>query len=336
MSEIKKWYATEDTLREVADLLYGGGLEVRKAHGLDPDKPPSKAAYNAAMAGNTLATVGGAHAMYSSVKHLKNAGKPLATGRHMAEAAPSKIPGVARAGKFVEQHPKASLGVATGWVGLHGAELLSDVQGRRAMKSQYKQSLKKSEPSSSDLHVPTVGKLKKIAGKQTAKAIHESPHINATKVEVGRRAENVKNAALGKSFSWECEISKVDVDKRQVFGWASITELDGEPVYDLQGDYIEAEEIEKSAYDYVIKSRKGGNNHARNADDTPVHSSDMIESFMVTPEKVAKMGLPEGSLPTGWWVGYQVNDDEAWNLVKTGQRTAFSIHGRGNRTPMED
>lgn len=129
---------------------------------------------------------------------------------------------------------------------------------------------------------------------------------------------------------WEGEISKMDTDKRQVFGWASVVEVNGEPVHDLQGDIISADEIEKAAYTYVQKSRKGGDNHRRNGDE-PHHASDMIESMMFTPEKIEKMGLAPGSVPTGWWVGYQVHDDDLWQEVKKGKRTNFSIHGRGKR-----
>lgn len=130
---------------------------------------------------------------------------------------------------------------------------------------------------------------------------------------------------------WEGEFSKVDTDKQQVFGWASIVELDGEPVVDLQGDYIAIDEVEKSAYEYVHKSRRGGDMHLRDGEE-PVVKSHMIESFVVTPEKKAALGLPE-EMPTGWWVGYQVNDPDLWGMVKDGKRTGFSIHGRGVRTP---
>ena len=99
---------------------------------------------------------------------------------------------------------------------------------------------------------------------------------------------------------------------------------------DLQGDYISIDEVERSAYEYVHKSRKGGDMHLRDGDQ-PVVASNMIESFVVTPEKKQALGLPE-SAPTGWWVGFQVNDPDLWSKVKSGQRTGFSIHGRGVRT----
>jgi hypothetical protein len=136
-------------------------------------------------------------------------------------------------------------------------------------------------------------------------------------------------------------LTQVDPDKRQVFGWASIVEKDGEPVVDLQGDYIGIDELEKSAYEYVHKSRIGGAMHRRvgpdgqiiSKTDAPYHAADLIESFVVTPDKIEKMGLPE-STPVGWWVGFKVNDDEVWKSVKSGDWKGFSIHGAGKRKPM--
>ena len=139
-----------------------------------------------------------------------------------------------------------------------------------------------------------------------------------------------------KSVTWTGEIAKVDADHRQVFGWASVSEIGGKPVVDLQGDIVPIEETEKAAYRYVIESRKGGDMHRRVSKgyDEPLHTSDLIESFVVTGEKLEKMGLAPDALPHGWWVGFHVNDDAQWNLVKSGHRAGFSIHGKGVRTPV--
>jgi hypothetical protein len=131
-------------------------------------------------------------------------------------------------------------------------------------------------------------------------------------------------------LTWEGEIQKMDTEKRQVFGYCTVTHVNGEPVVDRQGDYVPLEEIEKAAYTYVVDSRKGGDMHARDGE-VPLHTSDMIESFIVTPEKLEKMGLDPNAVPHGWWVGFQVNDDKQWDMVKSGERTAFSIHGSGKR-----
>jgi hypothetical protein len=132
-------------------------------------------------------------------------------------------------------------------------------------------------------------------------------------------------------------ISKVDTEKRLVFGWCSLSVVDGQPVIDRQGDFVPLDEIEKSAYRYVRESRKGGDMHrrvAKFADGGPVHTADLIESFVVTPEKLEKMGLSADALPHGWWVGYKVNDDEQWAAVKAGKRLGFSIHGTGVRKEL--
>lgn len=131
-------------------------------------------------------------------------------------------------------------------------------------------------------------------------------------------------------LTWEGEISKVDVDKQHVFGWCSIAKVNGEPVIDRQDDYIPVEEMERSAYDYVLHSRKGGDMHQRDGEH-PMHKSDMIESFVVTPEKLEKMGIDPETVPHGWWVGFKVNDDQLWNEVKDGKKSYFSVHGRGRR-----
>lgn len=133
-------------------------------------------------------------------------------------------------------------------------------------------------------------------------------------------------------FGVYCEISKVDTDKRQVFGWASISKKHGaEVVEDLQGDSIDTDELEKAAYNYMLKSRKGGHEHQK-GDEGPVHVSDIIESMVITKEKKEALGLPE-DMHEGWWVGFKVNDDKVWELAKSGELAGFSIHGSGRRVP---
>lgn len=169
--------------------------------------------------------------------------------------------------------------------------------------------------------------------------------VGATKYNQHRQAKKqaVPQMAPQREFrksdehelTWGGEISKTDTDKKQVFGWCSITHVDGQPVIDRQGDYIPLEEVEKSAYDYVIHSRKGGNMHKRDGDE-PLHASDMIESFVVTPDKLEQLGLERDAIPHGWWVGFKVNDDELWDEVKKGDKVHFSIHGRGRRVDRDE
>lgn len=136
---------------------------------------------------------------------------------------------------------------------------------------------------------------------------------------------------------FHAKIEKFDTDKRQIFGWANLAIVDGKPVVDLQGDYVSIDEIEKSAYGYMLNSRVGGHMHKRIGkalDGGAVHVADVIESFVVTPEKLAVMGLAPDALPLGWWTGMQVFDEDVWQRVKRGELTGLSIHGTGTRREM--
>jgi Putative phage serine protease XkdF len=125
-----------------------------------------------------------------------------------------------------------------------------------------------------------------------------------------------------------------DDDKKQAFGWASVVKINGVPVVDKQGDYISIDDLETAAYEYVHKSRVGGDMHKRNGD-APHKVSDMIESIVFTDEKCEALNLPPEH-PRGWWVGYQIHDPDTWNLVRNKGRTGFSIHGRGIRRDVDE
>lgn len=125
-----------------------------------------------------------------------------------------------------------------------------------------------------------------------------------------------------------------DDDKKQAFGWASVVKINGVPVVDKQGDYISIEDLETAAYQYVHKSRVGGDMHRRDGE-APHKVSDMIESIVFTDDKCEAMNLPPEH-PRGWWVGYQIHDPQTWSLVRDKGRTGFSIHGRGIRRDVDE
>ena len=127
-------------------------------------------------------------------------------------------------------------------------------------------------------------------------------------------------------------IYKTDDDKRLVFGWANVAiRVDGEQIQDLQDDLIEPDNLEEVAYDYVLRFRAGGEVH--NPDLR--NKARLVESCVFTKEKMAAMGLPEGILPEAWWIGFYVDDDDAWEKIKSGEYKMFSIEGTGQRIPLE-
>lgn len=127
-------------------------------------------------------------------------------------------------------------------------------------------------------------------------------------------------------------IYKADDDKRLVFGWASISiTADGEQLEDRQKDMIDPEVLEEAAYEYVLKFRDTGEEHIP----TMRKKGKLVESCVLTAEKQKAMGIPEGTLPIGWWIGFKIEDDDAWARVKNGTYKMFSIEGKANREPVE-
>jgi hypothetical protein len=43
------------------------------------------------------------------------------------------------------------------------------------------------------------------------------------------------------------------------------------------------------------------------------------------------MGLPEDSLPQGWWVGFYIEDPEVYEKVRSGVYKMFSVQGKAVR-----
>ena len=137
-----------------------------------------------------------------------------------------------------------------------------------------------------------------------------------------------QNQQGGDSFS----IFKTDDDKRLVFGWASISiTVDGEQLEDRQKDIIDPEDLEEAAYEYVLNFRDTGEEHIQ----TMRKKGKLVESCVFTAEKQKAIGIPEGTLPIGWWIGFKIEDDAAWERVKNGTYRMFSIEGKANREPVE-
>ncbi len=133
------------------------------------------------------------------------------------------------------------------------------------------------------------------------------------------------------SINGRFKIQKAVDDKRLAFGWASASAtINGKIVEDCVGDIIEIEELEQAAYKFVELYRDGGEMHERGG------CAVLVESVIFTPEKMAAMGIPEGTVPAGWWIGFKVTDDDVWAKVKDGSYPMFSIEGEAVRVPEPD
>ncbi|MDO4305997.1 MAG: XkdF-like putative serine protease domain-containing protein [Eubacteriales bacterium] len=126
-------------------------------------------------------------------------------------------------------------------------------------------------------------------------------------------------------------ITKSDDDKMLAFGWANVSiRSNGEIVEDWQEDIVEPEELENAAYNFVELYREGGEMHERGG------AAVLVESVVFTKEKLQAMGIPEETLPVGWWIGFKVTDPDVWEKVKDGTYPMFSIEGEAERVEVED
>lgn len=120
-------------------------------------------------------------------------------------------------------------------------------------------------------------------------------------------------------------IVKSDDEKQLVFGWASVSiRTDGNQVIDLQQDVVDPDVLENAAYRFVEFYRQSGEMHEEGV---PKTAGVLVESCVFTKEKMWAMGIPEGLVPEGWWIGFHVLDPDVWQKVKDGQYTMFSIEG---------
>lgn len=137
---------------------------------------------------------------------------------------------------------------------------------------------------------------------------------------------------LGRIHLMDVEILKLDTEKRIAFGWAYQSHTtDGKLNIDKQGDFIDdPEELETAAYNFTLHFRDAGDMHVRKS-----NIGSLVESVVFTPEKIEKMGLPAGSIPTGWWLGFYIDDDSTWAKVQKGTYKGFSIGGSGKRVKVD-
>lgn len=124
-------------------------------------------------------------------------------------------------------------------------------------------------------------------------------------------------------------IAKLDEPKRLVFGYANVSvRKDGSVLTDLQNERIAPDVLEDAAYEYVLNFRDLGEMHDRGI--TKGSVAKLVESFVVTPDKLEAMGLDRDAVSPRWWVGFKLTP-ETFEKVRDGQYSMFSIEGRADR-----
>lgn len=131
-------------------------------------------------------------------------------------------------------------------------------------------------------------------------------------------------------FEITATLEKASDEKMQVFGWAYVSEKDGQPVVDHSGEWASIEEIEKAIYRYAQESRDVGEMHVAKG------RGHLIESVVYTADKYQAMfpWMTQGQISKatkGAWVGFQLYDPEVFAKIKRGEYPMLSIHGKALR-----
>lgn len=138
----------------------------------------------------------------------------------------------------------------------------------------------------------------------------------------GRDGLSLALAALTGEDSARVRIAKRDRARQIVYGVVLVPDEE-----DLQKDTITAEEIERTAHNYMAKSRVIGADHTKQMD------ACVVESYIAPCDLVFKGTLDgEQRVPAGSWVlAVRISDPKEWAKVEAGDYEGFSVGGEGLR-----
>jgi hypothetical protein len=177
----------------------------------------------------------------------------------------------------------------------------------------------------------TTRKLKALRKNLDAKSLPIAPSLRPLpKAARPHDGAGIENAI-------EARLYKADAPKRIVYGVV----LDPYQV-DLQGDWIPAADIEKTAHDFVAKRGYISYQHEGLAD------AELVESFVEPyptpddeqramrnePHRAFRRKYGEDVVHSGAWVMAVRLTPRLWDEYRAGKLNAFSIEGFGTRTPM--
>lgn len=125
------------------------------------------------------------------------------------------------------------------------------------------------------------------------------------------------------------DITKSKEDECLVSGWANVAvNADGSIPLDWQGDVIRPETLEKAAINFMMDYRGSGVMHEG------TEQGVVVESIVFTKEKQQAIGIPEGTVPEGWFITVKVTNEDVFKAVKEGKYKMFSIQGSAKRIEL--
>jgi 8-oxo-dGTP pyrophosphatase MutT (NUDIX family) len=106
-----------------------------------------------------------------------------------------------------------------------------------------------------------------------------------------------KNMSITTTF----KVAKANDSEGLVSGWANVAvNADGSLPLDWQDDIIRPETLEKAAINFMMDYRGSGAMHEGDS------KGIVVESIVFTKEKQAAIGIPEGTIPEGWFITVKI------------------------------
>lgn len=130
-----------------------------------------------------------------------------------------------------------------------------------------------------------------------------------------------------KKFRTNVQFCKVDEDLGLVMGFAVVCTVNGEPYFDLHGDYIPDHEMLKAATEFMLNSRVGKDMHK--GDETGT----VVFAFPWTKEIAEAFDYDEPPM-TGLMIAMKPHSEEILQKYRDGTYTGFSIGGSFLEPPL--
>lgn len=126
-------------------------------------------------------------------------------------------------------------------------------------------------------------------------------------------------------FTDSAEIVKVDDELGLVFGWAIVSNQNGEPYFDKQDDHIPEDAMLTAAADFMMSDRINGEMHIKEEDGSQeVKKGTIVFAWPLTEEIAKAFNIKTDQ--TGLMIAAKP-DDDVLDKFKDGTYTGFSIGG---------
>lgn len=159
-------------------------------------------------------------------------------------------------------------------------------------------------------------------------------NVDVSFVSIVDKAANKKKFFLTKSeqeptFEKEVKIIKgEDEEQKLVYGIVySPGSADDSSTHDAHGDFMTAEEIEKSAHNFIAKYRNIDTQHDFNAG-----AGEVVESYVAPVD----MEINGETITKGTWVLVTKATDKIWKDIKDGKMTGYSLAGVAETEVIEE